>query len=397
MLRLAVQMIFRNPTRSLLTMLGIIIGVASVITMVTLGQGATAKVTSDVAKLGSNLVMVMPGEGTDAGQAGSADLFTIDDVQAIEDQIYGVKTAAPATVRSMSAVFGAESVFTSVVGTDNRYLIAGDWTIEHGRDFLEGELRSASPVCIIGPTVREELFGEGNPLEESIRLRNISCRIIGVLESKGGSTLGQDQDNTVLIPLQTFQNRIGGTRDVAFIYVSVTEGLDTVPVQREIEELLAERRHIDPGDDRDFSTLGMEQITSMLTTVTGILTGFLAAIAAISLLVGGIGIMNIMLVSVTERTREIGIRLAIGALESQVLMQFLIESMVISLFGGILGIALGLGVSALASMLLGVPFVLDFVVVVGAFFFSALVGIVFGYFPARRAARLDPIVALRHE
>lgn len=274
MVRLATQMIFRNALRSFLTVLGVVIGVASVILMVTLGQGATARVTADVQKLGSNLIMVMPGEGMDAGQIGAADLFSLADVQAIEEQVPGVDVAAPVHTRSMSTIFGGESLYTTVIGSDNRYLEAAAWELELGRAFTEGEVRSGTPVCIVGPTLREQLFDGGNPLGASIRLAQMSCRIVGTLETKGGSTLGQDQDNLVIMPLRAFQTRISGDRSVAFIYVSVSLDQSIDAVQRNIDELMRERRNIGWGADDDFSTLGMEQISSMLPTVTSILTGF---------------------------------------------------------------------------------------------------------------------------
>jgi putative ABC transport system permease protein len=398
-LRLSVRTIMRNAMRSLLTVLGVVIGVAAVIVMVTLGQGTTAQVTADVAKLGSNVLMVRPGQAGPGPASPSADSrnFTLKDVAAIEEQVAGVEVAAPMASRQMTAIYGSANHAQSVTGTDNRYLVARDWAIADGREFLDAEIQSGSTVCILGNTTKTELFGDGEAVGADIRLKQISCNVIGVLEDKGASSFGQDQDDTILMPLKTFQRRIAGNQDVSMIYVAVSDGYQTADVQADIESLLRERRRIAEGDRDNFSVMDMAQIASMLTSISGVLTGLLSAVAGVSLLVGGIGIMNIMLVSVTERTREIGIRLAIGAEARQVLTQFLVEAVVLSLFGGVLGIALGLGLAALGGQFLGVPFVFNPMIVAIAFLFSALVGVAFGYFPARRAARLDPIEALRHE
>jgi ABC-type antimicrobial peptide transport system permease subunit len=263
--------------------------------------------------------------------------------------------------------------------------------------FLQGEMRSGRAVCIIGATVRTKLFGALNPIGQNIRLKKLSCEVIGLLTAKGQSSFGRDQDDTILIPLRTFQRRIAGNTDIATIFVSARDGVDTAKVQADIEYLLRERRKISPGEDDNFHVRDLRQIIEAQTSTTTVLTGLLGAVAAVSLLVGGIGIMNIMLVSVTERTREIGIRLAIGALEYQVLMQFLVEALVLSLMGGVLGVATGLALAVVATQTMKLPFVLDPSIILIAFAVSALIGIVFGYFPARRAARLDPIEALRHE
>jgi putative ABC transport system permease protein len=397
--RLALQAILRNALRSFLTVLGVVIGVAAVIAMVTIGQGTTAQVTADVAKLGTNLLMVRPGQGfRGAGGARStATSFDTGDVDAIGDQIGGVREVAPASTGAITAIYGNENWSTSVVGTDNRYIDVREWRVARGRLFQDRELHGGAAVCIIGATVREKLFGRSDPVGEVIRLKRISCEVIGLLDAKGVSSFGQDQDDLVLMPLRAYQRRISGNQDVGLIYVAVEEGLETEKVERDITYLMRERRHVGKGDEDDFHVMDMKEIATMLTSITGVLTGLLGSVAAVSLIVGGIGIMNIMLVSVTERTREIGIRLAIGALEKQVLMQFLIEAVVLSLFGGVVGIVLGLTFAAVASRLLSVPFVFDFTIVIVAFAFSALVGVVFGYFPARRAARLNPIEALRHE
>ncbi len=284
-----------------------------------------------------------------------------------------------------------------MTGTDNDYFVTQDWLLAAGRQFLEGEMRGGRAACIIGQTVREKLFGHADPLGQNLRVGNVSCEVIGLLEAKGQSSTGTDQDDTVILPLRAFHRRIAGNTDVGTILVSAREGVDTAKVQTDIERLLRERRHVAPGAEDDFSVRDMKQIVQTTVGTTTMLTGLLGAVAAVSLLVGGIGIMNIMLVSVTERTREIGIRLAIGALESQVLMQFLVEAVVLSLFGGLIGILLGLGLAWLTTSGLRVPFLIDPTIVLIAFGFSALVGVIFGYFPARRAARLDPIEALRHE
>ena len=398
-LKLSIQTILRNALRSMLTVLGIVIGVAAVIVMVTLGQGTTAQVTSDVAKLGSNVLMIRAGQaGMGPATSGAATRdFTIRDVAAIEEQVPAVVVAAPTASSAMTSIYGSLNHAQSVIGTDNRYLVARDWTIASGRAFSDAELRAGSAVCILGETVREALFGSGDPLGETIRLKQISCKVIGTLGKKGASGFGADQDDTILMPLKTVQRRIAGNQSVPMIFVAVSDSASTSEAQSDIEALLRERRGIRDNEQSDFNVMDMAQIASMLTSVTGVLTGLLSAVAGVSLLVGGIGIMNIMLVSVTERTREIGIRLAVGAQQRQVLMQFLVEAIVLSLFGGVIGIALGLGLAALGGLWLNTPFVFDPAIVAIAFLFSAVVGVVFGYFPARRAARLDPIEALRHE
>jgi putative ABC transport system permease protein len=396
---LALRAIRRNVLRSSLTILGIVIGVAAVITMVTLGDGATAQVTTDISKLGSNMLQVRPGQGFrgPGGTRSTADMFEVDDAEAISREIFGLEAVAPTASRSQQAIYGNKNWSTSVMGTTNAYLQVRDWGLESGRQFTEGELRSGRTVCILGSTVRDELFGDQDPLGATIRLKKLSCQVIGVLESKGQTGFGQDQDDIVMVPLRTLQRRIAGNTDVDAIYVSAHEGISTNAVKEDIEAVMRERRRTAPGEDDNFHVRDMQEIVSTLTSTTRVLTGLLGAVAAVSLLVGGIGIMNIMLVSVTERTREIGTRLAIGALEREVLMQFLIEAVVLSSFGGLFGIILGLLAAAAGAHVLGMPFVLNPGIVAIAVVFSAAVGVIFGYFPARKAARMDPIEALRHE
>jgi putative ABC transport system permease protein len=396
-IKLALQAIRRNLLRSLLTVLGIVIGVGAVIAMVTIGNGTTAKVKADLAKLGTNVLFANPGQFGPGRASADARAFTARDVEAIRSQLSGVKAIAPMAQKSVTIVYGTESRLTPVLGTDNDYLITQDWPLQSGRQFLDGEIRSGRAACIIGETVRLKLFGREDPKGRSIRVGNVSCEVIGVLTPRGQSTFGTDQDDTVLLPIRAFQRRIAGNTDINRLIISARDGVETAKLQGHIELLFRERRNISTGEEDDFTVRDMKQIAEATSGTTTMLTGLLGAVAAVSLLVGGIGIMNIMLVSVTERTREIGIRLAIGALEHQVLAQFLVEAVVLSLVGGIVGVFIGLALAGLATTALEVPFIVDPKIVMLAFGFSALVGVIFGYFPARRAARLDPIEALRHE
>ncbi len=396
-LLLAWREIRRNLLRSALTILGIVIGVAAVITMVTIGGGATVQVSRQIASLGSNLLIVRPGQRLGPGQRSAAAPFQSRDVAAIRREVPGLVAVAPSASKGEVAVFGNENWSTAVTGTDNAFLEVKNWNLASGRPFTASELRAGAAVCLVGATVRQELFGAQDPIGSKLRLGKVACEVIGVLESKGQAGMGANQDDLVLIPLRTFWRRIAGNQDVTLVQVSARDGTSTAKVQHELELLLRERRHISAREDDDFTVTDMKEIANTLTGTTQVLTTLLGAIAAVSLLVGGIGIMNIMLVSVTERTREIGIRLAIGALEREVLLQFLVEAVVLSSFGGLLGIALALTASAGLASLLHVPLVLDWGVVTMAFLFSAAVGVLFGYFPARKAARLDPIEALRYE
>ena len=383
--------------RSFLTILGIVIGVAAVIIMVTLGQGATLKVRQQISSLGSNLLIISPGKRIGHRRVGGASPFKIADARALRCEIPGLAAVAPVSSRALTAILGNENWSTLVVGSTNDYLKARNWRLKAGRPFTASELRSGTSVCIIGATVRNKLFGRQEPVGQSIRLNKLTFRVIGLLEAKGQSALGMDQDDLVLIPLRTLQRRITGNQDVNMIQVSVKKGLFTDRVRRDIEALMRERRHISGNEEDDFNVLDMKEVTRMLTGTTEVMTALLGAVAAVSLLVGGIGIMNIMLVSVTERTREIGIRLAIGALERDVLLQFLVEAAVLSSFGGLLGVIMAIAASVWLASALEVPFVFNAPIVAIAFLFSAGVGVIFGYFPARKAARLNPIEALRHE
>jgi len=397
-IKLAIQAIFRNAMRSILTVLGIVIGVAAVIAMMTVGQGSSDQVTADVEKLGTNVLIVIPGGGQmGPGNTSVAAAFELRDVDAIIDQLTSVRTAAPFNQTSLNAVYGQQDTRTSVVGTDGQYLEVVDWPIVLGRSFLATEESAGRAVCIVGETVRQNLFGNTDPIGETIRLKNVSCDIVGLLEAKGASSFGTDQDDVVLMPIKAFQRRVVGSSDVSMIYVAAADGVSTDRTLVDIEVLMRERRRIGDGEEDDFQVRDMKQLASMLAGVTNVLTGLLSSVAAVSLLVGGIGIMNIMLVSVTERTREIGIRLAVGATANQVLLQFLVEAIVLSMIGGVVGILFGLALAAVASNLMSIPFSPDLAIVVLAFLFSAAVGVIFGFFPARRAARLNPIDALRHQ
>lgn len=396
---LALREVRRNVMRSFLTILGIVIGVAAVITMVTLGNGATAKVTEQISSLGTNLLELRPGQGHrgPGGTRSTADMFEIKDVQAIDREISGVAAVAPVASQSSQVIYGNQNWSTTVTGSSNAYLKVRNWTLDIGREFTDGELRSGKAVCILGNTVRKELFSGQDPLNATIRLEKLSCKVIGVFKSKGQSSFGMDQDDFVLVPLRMLQRRIAGNTDVSAISISAKDGISTEKIEQDIERLMRERRRILPGKDDDFHVRNMEELVSILTGTTKVLTGLLGAVAAVSLLVGGIGIMNIMLVSVTERTREIGIRMAIGAMEREVLMQFLVEAVVLSSFGGLFGIALALSASVWFAGMLQVPFIFNPGIVAIAFLFSAAVGVIFGFFPAQKAARLDPIDALRYE
>jgi len=395
-LLLAVREIRHNLMRSLLTTLGVAIGVAAVIAMVSLGSAATRSITSDIASMGRNLLIIIPGERR-PGTLTSASPFDMEDVDALRRDVSSLSVVAPMVQRSTVAVNGNRSRTTPTTGTTNEFFTAREWPLAEGREFAATELAAGKAVCIVGETVREELFGAQRAIGADIRIGKISCGVIGVLSVKGQSTMGPDQDDIVVMPIRAVQRRIAGNTDVGMIWASVRDASQTEQAKSGTETLLRERRHIGTGAASDFQVNDLQEISRLVQNTTAILTAFLSAVAAVSLLVGGIGIMNIMLVSVTERTREIGIRLAIGARARDVLLQFLIEAVAMSGLGGVFGILVGLAGSAIGASALKLPFVFEPWIVLIAVVFSAAVGVAFGYFPARRAARLDPIEALRHE
>lgn len=396
-LLLALRELRRNVMRSMLTMLGIIIGVAAVIILVTLGEGATKQVTTQIASLGSNLLIITPGRRMGPGQASSAAPFKMADVEAIEEGVLDVAGVAPVVTSPVTAIYGNQNWTTSVTGTTDQFVSVTNRRIEQGRNLTASEIRTGSSVCIIGRTVSDKLFGGQSPVGKRIRLQRISCQVIGLSEAKGQTGMGQDQDDLIVIPLRTFQRRISGNDNVNLIMVSARDGISTDRVARDIRALMRTRRHLSAAEEDDFSVIDTKEITAMLSNTTRTLTMLLGAVASVSLLVGGIGIMNIMLVSVTERTREIGIRLAIGALTRDVLLQFLVEAMVLSSFGGLIGVVLALVICASVASRLQVPFILNMPIILIGFAFAAGVGIIFGYLPAHKAANLDPIEALRYE
>ena len=396
-LLLALRSIRRNLMRSFLTVLGIVIGVSAVITMVTLGNGATQAIQSQIAGLGTNLLQLRPGQRMGPGGGSGGPAFEVADAEAIASQIGGVAAVAPESRTGATLVANGRNWSSLVTGSTNDWLQIGNWSVASGREFSSDELRAGSAVCLIGETVRRELFGSQEALGEALRVKQISCTIIGVLGAKGQGAFGNDQDDMVLVPIQTLQRRLTGNTRVNTVLISMAEGSDAERVKSSLTQLMRERRKLSQGDEDNFNVLDTKQLGETLSGTTRILTTLLGAVAAVSLLVGGIGIMNIMLVSVTERTREIGLRLAIGALEREVLMQFLIEAVVLAAIGGLIGIVLATGASIGLSRLMDVPYVFNPGVNLLSFLFSAGIGVVFGYFPARRAARLNPIDALRHE
>ena len=393
---LAANSIRRNLLRSFLTILGIVIGVAAVITMVTLGRGATQSVSEQISAMGTNMLLIRPGQRRGPGSE-NAPKFRQRDVDIVKEQFDSISGVAPYTSISVTTVYQSRNYTTVVTGSTNDYFDVGNWAIDSGRKFLDSELRAGKAVCIIGKTVKSQLFGPEDPVGLEFRIKKFSCKVVGVLGEKGQSTWGSDQDDTIVMPLKTVQRRLTGSLDIDRISVSVRDTSAISGTQKRLEALFRELRSLGENEESDFRVLDMRQIVQTLTGTTKILTALLGAVAAVSLLVGGIGIMNIMLVSVTERTREIGIRLAIGALEKHVLMQFLIEAIVLSSLGGLLGLALAVGLSTLGANAMGFPLIFDPVINLIAFLFSAGIGVLFGYMPARRAARLNPIDALRHE
>ena len=394
-LLLALREIRNNLLRAALTTLGIVIGVGAVILMVTLGAGATQRITGEFASLGNNLLAIIPGQQN--GPPTAVTPFDMAIVDKIQREIPNLSEVVPELAVQGVLVNGNHNHSSQINGTTNAYLHSRNWALVSGREFFPAELLAGKSVCILGETDRRELFGDQNPIGQRIRINKITCEVIGVLEPKGVSTFGQDMDELVLMPLKAVQRKLAGNTEVNVIRVLVDTPEDIPHVKDLIQRLMREVRHIIPGQVDDFSVEDLQEITQIVTTVTLVLTAFLSAVAAVSLLVGGIGIMNIMLVSVTERTREIGIRLAIGARERDVLLQFLIEAIVMSALGGVLGVLIGLGGAAAAASALKIPFVFQPGIVIVAVAFAAIVGVAFGFFPARRAARLDPIEALRHE
>lgn len=391
---LALRAIRRHLMRSFLTTLGIVIGVAAVITMVTLGRGVTASIEEQIASLGSNAMFVFPIE-TDRGQPRP---FDEADIAAVREQIAGVRDVAGQVNKNVKAIHNGQDWATKVEGVSNAFMAARGIEIEEGRTFTAAEESAGANVCIIGPTVRDAIFVAGaSPLGEQMRLDDVSCQVIGRFKTRSSGGNNQDDDNSVFMPMTNVQRRFTGNNDIFYMVISYDPAYDSAGIQASVIKLVRERRLLQEGQPNDFDIIDTAQVNDAVATSVGLLTVMVAAIAAISLVVGGIGIMNIMLVSVTERTREIGIRLAIGALAREVRLQFLTEAVVLCCFGGLVGIALAFGLSMALASAIEVPFVFDPAVNLLSFAFSAVMGIVFGYYPAHRASKLDPIEALRHE
>lgn len=395
---LAFREIKRNLMRSFLTILGIIIGVAAVVIVVTLGQGATKSVSDQISSLGSNLLTLRPGQRVGPVQdSAGAPNFKMADADAIRTQVNTLNAVAPTLTSHVTLVYGSKNWSSTITGATNDYFTAGNWQLANGRPFNDAEERAGKAVCIIGATVHKELFNQQNPLGSEIRVKKFSCSIIGTLAAKGQGAMGIDQDDVVVLPIHTMQRRLTGNLDVGTIMISMKDDASSEEVIDQIKRLMRERRKISENETDNFSVMDTKQIAQTLSSAIGTLTSLLGAVGAVSLLVGGIGIMNIMLVSVVERTREIGIRLAIGALENEVLMQFLTEAIVLSGLGGLIGIVFANFVCYGISILMKMSFVFNPTINLLAFAFSAAIGVIFGFVPARRAAHLDPIEALRHE
>ena len=394
---LALRSIRRHLLRSFLTILGIVIGVGAVVTMVTLGKATTAAVQASISALGTNVLQIRPGQGFGRGGGGPRPPdFKPEDVTAIANQVAGVTAVAPQASASATAIYEGANWSTTINGTTSAFLTVQPWPLAAGRYWTPAEEEAGKAVCLIGNTVRQNLFRTDDPAGKRMRLGNITCDVVGVLTTRGQGGFG-DQDDVVVMPIKAVQRRFTGTQDIRLMLVGVDQAYSTATVQAGITDLLRERRHITDGKDDDFNIFDTKQISDTLTSTTTMLTRIVAAVAAISLVVGGIGIMNIMLVSVTERTREIGIRLAIGAVANEVLMQFLVEAVALSCLGGLIGLALAQLVILALVPLMQVPWTFDPQINLIAFAISAVIGVVFGYFPARRAAALNPIDALRHE
>ena len=395
---LAVRSIRRHLLRSFLTILGIVIGVAAVVTMVTLGQATTAAVQQQIASLGTNILQVRPGQGFGRGGGGPRPPdFDQADVDAVGEQIGGVTAVAPQAQSTATAIYNGANWSTTINGTTNAYFQVQPWNLTGGRTFSRAEEEAGKAVCIIGNTVRTNLFRDTDAIGKRMRVNNISCDVIGTLETRGQAGFGGDQDDIVIMPIKTVQRRLTGNRDIRLMLVGIDADYDSAQVQDQLSTLLRERRRIEPGAEDNFNIFDTAQISATLTGTTTLLTSIVTAVAAISLVVGGIGIMNIMLVSVTERTREIGIRLAIGAVAREVLLQFLVEAIVLSMLGGLVGLVIGQIAIALLAPVMQVPWIFVPQINLIAFLISAVIGVVFGFFPARRAAALNPIDALRHE
>ncbi|MEG3163091.1 ABC transporter permease [Sphingomonas sp. PB2P19] len=396
-LSLALRSIRRHLLRSFLTILGIVIGVGAVVTMVTLGKATTAAVQQSISALGTNILQVRPGQGFGRGGGGPRPPdFKPEDVTAIANQIAGVTAVAPQASAAVTAIYEGANWSTTINGTTNAIFQVQPWPLAAGRTWTRAEESAGAAVCIIGNTVAKNLFPGGDPVGHRFRVGTISCDVIGVLTTRGQAGFGGDQDDTVVMPIKAVQRRFTGNRDIKLMLVGVDQRFSTTTVQASITDLLRERRTITDGKQDDFNIFDTKQISDTLTGTTTLLTGIVAAVAGISLVVGGIGIMNIMLVSVTERTREIGIRLAIGAVAREVLLQFLVEAIALSCLGGLIGLVIAQAAIALISPLIKVEWMFDLKINIIAFAISAVIGVVFGYFPARRAAAMNPIDALRH-
>ena len=405
-LRIALKALRVNKLRSALTMLGMIIGVAAVIAMIAIGTGAQERVRDQIRNLGSNLILIFPGSTTASGVrlgTGAAQMLTEEDAAAIAREVEGVVVAAPSVRGAGQVVAGNMNWSTQYFGTTNDYLIARDWALSAGRPFEEAELAGAGKVAIIGQTTAEKLFGEGaDPVDQVIRVRKVPLTIIGVLERKGQNSLGQDQDDIVLLPISTARNRVlgqaqGRQKRIGSISVKTADGADMKVIEERMRDILRQRLRVQPGADEPFTIRNLTEILQAQEAASRVLTLLLGAVASVSLLVGGIGIMNIMLVSVTERTREIGLRMAVGARGGDILRQFLVEAIVLSLIGGLVGIALGVGASMMIAQFANWNTDITPQAIALAVGFAGAVGVFFGYYPARKASRLLPIEALRYE